>query len=156
MDKPSEARPDTGPEFEPSIVAFTCAWCGYPSAVLAGVNRIEYPAGVRILRVMCAGMVEPSYIMKAFEYGADGVIIIGCLMDHCHYMVGNKRAQERVDMLRKLLDMTGLDSRRLRAEWITASERVKFAKVMRDFSDELKSLGPNPVTVTSSGQKDAP
>jgi coenzyme F420-reducing hydrogenase delta subunit len=126
-------------------VAFTCAWCGYPSAVLAGVNRIEYPPGVMIVRVMCSGMIEPPYIMKAFEYGADGVIIVGCQMDNCHYMVGNKRAQERADMMRSLLDQMGLGAGRLRTEWINASERRRFALAMNDFSGELQALGPNPL-----------
>ena len=132
-------------DFEPSIIAFTCQWCGYPSAVLAGVNRIEYPPGVNIVRVMCTGMIEPSYILRALEYGADGVVIVGCQMENCHYTVGNKRAQERVDTLRPLLDMMGLGADRLRTEWINASERVKFAKAMQEFSDRLRTLGPNPL-----------
>ncbi|MEM2869167.1 MAG: hydrogenase iron-sulfur subunit [Thermoplasmata archaeon] len=132
--------------FEPSIVAFTCAWCGYPSAVLAGVNRIEYPPGVMIIRVMCSGMVEPAYIMKAFEYGADGVIIVGCQMDNCHYMVGNKRAEERAAMMRELLDLLGIGSARLRTEWINASQRVEFARAMNEFSARLRELGPGPVS----------
>ena len=75
--------------FEPEIIAFTCTWCGYPSANLAGVNKIEYPPNVKIIRVMCSGSVESAIIMDAFERGADGVIIIGCLMDNCHYVTGN-------------------------------------------------------------------
>jgi len=137
--------------FEPSIIAFTCAWCGYPSAVLAGVNRIEYPAGVNIVRVMCTGMIEPSYVMRALEYGADGVVIVGCLMENCHYKVGNKRAQERADMLGPLLDMMGLRAGRLRTEWINASERVKFAAAMNEFSAKLKKLGPNPLGNRGNG-----
>lgn len=140
--------------FEPTIIAFACAWCGYPSAVLAGVNRIAYPPGVKIVRVMCSGMVDPSLILKAFELGADGVIIVGCLMDNCHYIVGNKHAQERVERLRHLLDIIGLGSRRLRAEWINASERVRFAQVMNEFSDQLRMLGQNPVRTCDVPRKD--
>jgi len=132
-------------QFEPKIVAFTCTWCGYPSASLAGVNKVEYPANIRIVRVMCSGSVEPSVIMDAFENGADGVIIIGCLMDNCHYVAGNKYAQERVDALKKLFDIMGLDSRRLRTEWINASERTKFAKTVSEFVEEMRALGPNPI-----------
>ena len=142
-------------DFEPSIIAFTCAWCGYPSAVLAGVNRIEYPPGVNIVRVMCTGMIEPSYVMRALEYGADGVVIVGCLMENCHYMVGNKRAQERADMLRPLLDMMGLGAGRLRTEWMNASERVRFAEAMKDFSASLKALGPNPLGRCGDGGQPA-
>ncbi|HEX9908344.1 MAG TPA: hydrogenase iron-sulfur subunit [Thermoplasmata archaeon] len=128
--------------FEPKIIAFTCTWCGYPSASLAGVNKIEYPPNIRIVRVMCSGSVEPAVIMDAFENGADGVIVIGCLLDNCHYVSGNKKAQERVDALKKLFDVMGLDSRRLRTEWINASERAKFAKSVTDFVDEVRELGP--------------
>jgi F420-non-reducing hydrogenase iron-sulfur subunit len=109
------------------------------------VNRIEYPPGVNIVRVMCTGMIEPSYVMRALEYGADGVVIVGCQMENCHYTVGNKRAQERAQMLWPLLDMMGLGAGRLRTEWINASERVKFARAMRDFSEQLGRLGPNPL-----------
>ncbi len=135
----------TDGRFEPKIVAFTCTWCGYPSANLAGVNKIQYPPNVRIVRVMCSGSVEPSVIMDAFEHGADGVIVIGCLIDNCHYVSGNKKAQERVDALKELFDIMGLDSRRLRTEWINASERTKFAKSVTDFVEEVRALGPLPL-----------
>ena len=132
--------------FEPKIIAFTCTWCGYPSANLAGVNKIQYPANIRVVRVMCSGSVEPGVIMDAFEHGADGVIVIGCLIDNCHYVSGNKKAQERVDALKKLFDIVGLDSRRLRTEWINASERTKFAKTVTDFVEEVRALGPLSLT----------
>src|SRR4030042_1545380 len=128
--------------FEPKIVAFTCTWCGYPSANLAGVNKIQYPANIRIVRVMCSGSVEPGVIVDAFEHGADGVMIFGCLMDNCHYVSGNKRAQERMDALKRLFDILGLDSGRLRAEWISASERAKFARTVTEFVDDVRALGP--------------
>jgi Fe-S oxidoreductase/coenzyme F420-reducing hydrogenase delta subunit len=135
-----------GEKFEPSIIAFTCTWCGYPSANLAGVNKIEYPPNVRIVRVMCSGSVEPGVVMDAFEQGADGVMVIGCLIDSCHYVSGNKKAQDRIDALKKLFDLMGLDSRRLRTEWINASERVKFAKTAREFVEEVRALGPIPLS----------
>lgn len=128
--------------FDPKIIAFACTWCGYPSANLAGVNKIQYPQNVSIVRVMCSGSVEPAAIMDAFEHGADGVMVIGCLMDNCHYVSGNKKAQERMDALKKLLDVTGLDSRRIRTEWINASERAKFAKTVKEFTEEVRALGP--------------
>jgi Fe-S oxidoreductase/coenzyme F420-reducing hydrogenase delta subunit len=132
-------------KFEPKIIAFTCTWCGYPSASLAGVNKIEYPPNISIVRVMCSGSVEPGVIMDAFENGADGIMVIGCLMDNCHYVSGNKKAQERVDALKKLFDIMGLDSKRLRTEWISASERTKFAKTANEFVEEVRSLGPTPI-----------
>lgn len=132
-------------KFEPRVIAFACTWCGYPSASLAGVNKIEYPPNVTVIRVMCSGSVEPSAIMDAFEHGTDGVMVIGCLMDNCHYVSGNKKAQERIDALKKLFDIMGLDSRRLRAEWINASERVRFAKTVTEFVEEVRALGPSPL-----------
>ncbi len=144
---------ETKGAFEPEIVAFTCTWCGYPSANLAGVNKIEYPPNVKIVRVMCSGSVEPGIIMDAFEHGAHGVIIIGCLMDNCHYVSGNKKAEERVEALKELFDVMGLDSRRLRTEWINASERTKFAKAVRDFVDEVRELGPIPLKTTAAKEK---
>ena len=128
--------------FEPIIIAFTCTWCGYPSASLAGVNKVEYPPNIRIVRVMCTGSVEPGVIIDAFEHGADGVIVIGCLMDNCHYVSGNKKAQERVDALKKLFDIMGLDGKRLRTEWINASERAKFAKTVNEFVEDVRELRP--------------
>ena len=134
-----------GADFEPEIIAFTCTWCGYPSANLAGVNKIEYPPNVKIIRVMCSGSVEPGVIMDAFEHGAHGVIVIGCLMDNCHYVSGNVKAQERIDALKELFDIVGLDSRRLRTEWINASERTKFAKAVNEFVEDVRALGPIPM-----------
>lgn len=137
-----------GGVFEPEIIAFTCTWCGYPSANLAGINKIEYPPNVKIIRVMCSGSVESGIIMDAFERGAHGVIIIGCLMDNCHYVSGNEKAEERVEALKELFDVMGLDSRRLRTEWINASERTKFAKAVNEFVEEVRALGPLPLDET--------
>jgi Fe-S oxidoreductase/coenzyme F420-reducing hydrogenase delta subunit len=140
-------------KFEPKIIAFTCTWCGYPSASMAGVNKIEYPPNVTVVRVMCSGSVEPGVIVDAFEHGADGVMVFGCLMDNCHYVSGNKRAQERVDALKRLFDILGLDSRRLRAEWISASERAKFARTVTEFVDEVRALGPIPINRTKKAKQ---
>jgi len=142
--------------YQPKIVAFACTWCGYPSASLAGVNKMQYPPNVSIIRVMCTGSVEPGVIMDAFENGADGVMVFGCLIDSCHYVSGNKKAQERIDAMKKLFDVMGLDSRRLRTEWLSASERVKFVQSVREFVEEVKSLGPLPVARVKSIRKEKP
>jgi heterodisulfide reductase subunit D len=141
-------------KFEPKIIAFTCTWCGYPSASLAGVNKVEYPPNIRIVRVMCSGSVESGVIMDAFEHGADGVIVIGCLMDNCHYVSGNKKAQDRVDALKRLFDIVGLDSKRIRTEWINASERAKFAQAVTEFVEEVRALGPLPLELAKKVKKD--
>lgn len=132
-------------QFEPRIVAFCCNWCSYVGADLAGVSRYQYPPGVRIVRVMCSGRVEPVFIFDAFESGADGVIVTGCPPGDCHYVSGNLDAEQRVEKTRKALEYLGLGAKRLRLEWISASEGMKFAEVMREFTEEIKELGPLPL-----------
>lgn len=132
-------------EFEPTVVAFTCNWCGYPAAKLTGAQSIDYPPGVKLVRVMCTGRVDPAMIMKAFEYGADGVAVVGCRIEECHYLEGNKKAEERVEALKKLLDYIGLGEQRLEAEFLRAAETTKFAGLMNRMVENIESLGPNPM-----------
>jgi Fe-S oxidoreductase/coenzyme F420-reducing hydrogenase delta subunit len=135
--------------FEPEIIAFTCNWCAYAGADYAGVSRIQYPANVRIIRVMCSGRVEPYFILKAFEEGADGVLVGGCHEADCHYISGNLKARERVQSTGELLDLLGLGSERLRIKWVNANEGEAFAQEISDFSKELSELGPNPMKNTA-------
>jgi F420-non-reducing hydrogenase iron-sulfur subunit len=136
-------------DFEPRIVAFCCNWCSYAGADLAGVSRFQYPPNARIVRVMCSGRVEPQFILRAFELGADGVLVTGCHIGDCHYISGNEKAQKKVEATKELIDQLGLDGRRLRLEWISASEGSKFAATMKDFTEDLKVLGPNPLRGSS-------
>ena len=131
-------------EFEPKIIAFTCNWCSYAAADLAGTSRIGYPPNVEIIRVMCTGMVDPIYVLRAFEMGADGVLIAGCHPGDCHYISGNLRAEERVEILKRLLHTVGLENERLRLEWCSAAEGGKFAETIKGFVAQLKELGPSP------------
>ncbi|MDF2956004.1 MAG: Coenzyme F420-reducing hydrogenase [Candidatus Alkanophagales archaeon MCA70_species_2] len=128
--------------FEPKIVAFCCNWCSYAGADLAGVSRFQYPTNVRIIRVMCSGRVEPSFILESFKNGADGVLVAGCHIGDCHYQTGNLKAEERVKRTKKALELLGIESERLRLEWISASEGQKFANVVREFTETVKTLGP--------------
>jgi F420-non-reducing hydrogenase iron-sulfur subunit len=132
-------------DFEPRIVAFCCNWCSYAGADLAGVSRFQYPPNARIVRVMCSGRVEPQFILRAFELGADGVLVTGCHIGDCHYISGNEKAQKKVEATKELIDQLGLDGRRLHLEWISASEGSKFAATMKDFAEDLKALGPSPL-----------
>lgn len=132
-------------EFSPRIVAFCCNWCSYVGADLAGTSRLQYPPNIRIIKVMCSGQVFPSYILKALELGADGVMVAGCHIGDCHYVSGNKMAEERIKMLSGVMTNLGLDTRRVRLEWISASEGVKFAKTAKEFVEEIIKLGPNPL-----------
>ena len=129
-------------EWDSKIVAFCCNWCSYAGADLAGVSRMQYPANARVIRVMCTGRLEPEFILRAFELGADGVLVAGCHIGDCHYVSGNEKAEEKIAMTAELLDVLGIDRKRLRLEWISASEGRKFADTMKDFVDRLKELGP--------------
>jgi F420-non-reducing hydrogenase iron-sulfur subunit len=130
--------------FQPQIVAFTCNWCSYAAADLAGTSRIQYPPNVRIIRVMCSGMVDPMYVLRAFESGFDGVLVAGCHMGDCHYISGNVKAEDRIAKLRRLLHTLGLDDERLRLEWISAAEGGGFAETIKELVGQLKELGPSP------------
>ncbi|MBN2586389.1 MAG: hydrogenase iron-sulfur subunit [Candidatus Fermentibacteraceae bacterium] len=128
--------------FEPRIVCFLCTWCTSAGADLAGTSRLQYrPNGVNI-KFMCSSRVDPEHVLWAFREGADGVLIGGCHPGDCHYQDGNYRTQARVSLLYRLLDDFGIDRARLRLEWISAAEGTKFAAVMNEFTEELRSLGP--------------
>ncbi|RLF41334.1 MAG: methyl-viologen-reducing hydrogenase subunit delta, partial [Thermoplasmata archaeon] len=124
--------------FEPKIVAMLCNWCSYAGADLAGVSRFQYPPTTRVIRVMCSTRVEPSFVLKSFLNGADGVLVGGCHLGDCHYVTGNYYTIGKMNMARKLLKYAGIDEKRLRLEWVSASEGEKFASVVTDFTGELK------------------
>jgi len=132
-------------EFEPKIVGFLCNWCSYAGADLAGVSRIQYPPTLRIVRVMCSGRVDPIFIIEAFRNGADGVLVAGCHPGDCHYLAGNYKAQRRVALLKRLLDQYGIEPERLKLEWVSASEGDRFAKVVKEMTEEIRKLGPSPL-----------
>jgi len=137
-----EMEPDT--EYEPRLVAFCCNWCSYAGADLAGVTRIQYPHNVRIVRVMCSGMVHPNMVMDSLMNGADGVLICGCHIGDCHYLTGNERTKTRAESIALMLQDFGLEPERFRLEWVSASEGIRFAEVMKSMVDDLKKLGPSP------------
>ncbi len=133
-------------EYEPKLVGFLCNWCSYAGADLAGVSRFQYPPNLRVIRVMCSGRVHPAHILEAFRDGADGVLVAGChIPTDCHYISGNFKAQRRVAMVKKLMEQLGIEPERLRLEWISAAEGEKFAKTIREMTEDLKRLGPSPV-----------
>ncbi len=130
-----------GDHFEPRIVGFLCNWCSYTGADLAGTSRMKSAPNLRIVRVMCSGRVDPSFILRAFQLGADGVLVAGCHPGDCHYQEGNFKALRRMTFLKRLLKELGIDERRLRLEWISASEGEKFAKVSSEFTEQVRALG---------------
>jgi F420-non-reducing hydrogenase iron-sulfur subunit len=131
-------------DFEPLIIGFCCNWCSYAGADLAGTSRYEYPPNIRIIRVMCTQMIPPWLVVDALTKGADGVLITGCHPGDCHYIDGNLKAQRRVDALDVMLQDMGLEPERLKLEWVSAGEGEKFARVVQDFTDDVRKLGPNP------------
>jgi len=133
-------------EFEPKIIGFLCNWCSYAGADLAGVSRIQYPSNIRIIRVMCSGRIDPTFILEALKDGADGVLVAGChLPSDCHYISGNFKTLRRITLLKKVLQDFGIEPERVRLEWVSASEGDKFAAIVRDMVEEIKKFGPNPL-----------
>jgi F420-non-reducing hydrogenase iron-sulfur subunit len=133
-----------GEAFEPLIVSFCCNWCSYAGADLAGVSRLQYPPNIRIIRVMCSGMVHPNLVIDALTKGADGVLICGCHPGDCHYKEGNLKAEKRAEAITLMLEDFGLEEERFRLEWVSASEGPRFAQVAREFTKKIKELGPSP------------
>ncbi len=129
-------------EFEPKIIAFLCNWCSYAGADLAGTSRIQYAPNVRVIRVMCSGRVDPTFVIKALRAGADGVLIGGCHFGDCHYIEGNYKAARRVALLKKMLGQLGIEEERVWLEWISAAEGSRFAQVINNITAKVKELGP--------------
>jgi len=137
--------------FEPTIIGFLCNWCSYAGADLAGGSRRQYPANVLPVRVMCSGTVSPLHILKAFQTGADGVLVTGCHIGECHYLKGNYMTAKRLPVVKELLGFIGISPERLRLEWVSASEGEKFASVVAEFTEQIRSLGPSPMKGTKNG-----
>ncbi len=128
--------------FEPRIIAFLCNWCTYAGADLAGTSRMQYPPNTRTIRVMCSGAVDPTLVLEAFRDGADAVLIGGCHPGDCHYQSGNYKTQKRVFLLKGLMRQLGIEDERLRLEWISAAEGAKFADTVREYTEQIRALGP--------------
>lgn len=129
--------------YEPLIVAFCCNWCSYAGADLAGTSRMSYPPNVRVIRVPCSSRVNPSFIIRAFQRGADGVLVAGCHPGDCHYHSGNYYTRRRFTVLRRMLEYLGIEPERFQVRWISGSEGAKFAAVMNQLTEDIRKLGPN-------------
>ncbi len=138
-------------EFEPSIAAFLCNWCSYAGADLAGTSRMKYPPNVLSIRVMCSGRVDTLFVLEALRKGADGVLIAGCHPGDCHYQTGNYKMRRKAILLKKMVEQFAIDPRRIRFEFVSASEGQKFAAVVTEFVDELKKIGPSPLKKAGKG-----
>ena len=134
---------DQKKEFKPLIMAFCCNWCSYAGADLAGTGRLSYPAQVKIVKVPCSCRVNPLFVLRAFQKGADGVIVCGCHPGDCHYSTGNYYTRRRITLLYSLLDYLGVEKGRTRLEWVSAAEGAKFANTMNEFAATIRELGEN-------------
>jgi F420-non-reducing hydrogenase iron-sulfur subunit len=132
----------------PTIVAFLCNWCSYTGADLAGTSRMKYNSNVRVIRVMCSGRIGPTFVLKAFREGADGVLICGCHPGDCHYHEGNYKCLRRFHLLQKYVSQMGMDKDRIRLEWISASEGKEFAELVNEFAAKIKEIGKSKVKKT--------
>ncbi len=139
--------------WNPRLVVFACNWCSYAGADTAGVARIQHPPHFRMIRVMCSGRIQPGFVLRAFEHGADGVVVSGCHLGDCHYVFGNERAVEQFEKTRNVVRLLGLEDGRLRLEWISAAEGARFAEVISEFTAQVRALGPSPLG--KSGQRSA-
>jgi F420-non-reducing hydrogenase iron-sulfur subunit len=128
--------------FEPLIVGFTCNWCSYRAADLAGMSRLKYPPNVRLVRLMCSGRLDPEFVLKALSGGADGVLITGCHPGECHYLEQNYKALRRYLLLRRTLEQFGIEPGRVKLVWASAAEGVRFANEVTKFVEEVRALGP--------------
>ena len=128
--------------FEPKIVAFVCTYCTYAGADLAGTSRLKYPPNVRIVRLPCTGRMSPMFILKAFQKGADGVLVSGCHPGDCHFDHGNYHARRRWTAFNALLHFTGVPEERVKFSWISAAEGIKFAELIDSITEEIRQAGP--------------
>ena len=139
-------KSQSGNAFDPKILVFACDWCSYAGADNAGINRIQYSPEFRVIRVMCSGRVHPAFILDAFQKGADGVMVSGCHFGDCHYIFGNYKAVEQFEKTKKILHLLGLEDKRLRLEWVSAAEGVRWAEVINEFVADIHKLGQSPIT----------
>ena len=144
----------TSKAWNPRLVVFACNWCSYAGADTAGVSRIQHQPHFRMIRVMCSGRIQPGFVLRAFEKGADGVLVSGCHFGDCHYVFGNERAVEQFDKTKSVVKMLGLEEGRLRLEWISAAEGARFAQIIDEFIEQLRVLGPSPLAARGSRADD--
>lgn len=135
----------SGGSWNPRILVFACNWCSYAGADTAGVSRIEHQPHFRTIRVMCSGRVEPSWVLRALEKGADGVLVSGCHFGDCHYIFGNHKAVEQFEKTMRIVRLLGIEEGRVRLEWISAAEGARFAQVIDEFTEQVRALGPSPL-----------
>jgi len=142
IDKRTEEVTEASNEWQPTILGILCNWCSYAGADLAGSARLHYPETIRIIRVPCSGRVDPMFVLKGFQKGFDGVMVLGCHPGDCHYSKGNYYARRRIALVQSLLNSLGIPEERFHFEWVSASEGNRFAQLVTEFTEQIKALGP--------------
>ncbi len=137
--------------WEPKIIAFLCNWCSYAGADLAGTSRIQYAPNIRVIRVPCSGRINPLFILKALQTGADGVLVSGCHPGDCHYQTGNYLARRKSATFKSLLEFLGIEEGRIHFSWVSAAEGAKFSNVVDEITQTVKRLGPAKRLVKTNG-----
>lgn len=132
----------TNDNFEPTIIGFTCNWCSYRAADMAGTARIKYSPNVRLIRLMCSGRLDPTFVFKAFANGADAVLVTGCHPGDCHYVEQNYKALRRYALLKRVLAQMGIAPERIKLLWASAAEGALFAAEINKYVEEVRALGP--------------
>lgn len=144
----TETKPDYKPEklkeWKPFIMGIFCNWCSFAGADQAGTSRMQRPANLRIMRVMCSGRVQPQWILEALKQGADGVLVCGCHIGDCHYVEGNFKTVRRMPVLFTMIEQFGIDPKRVKFEFVSASEGAELTEIVKEFSEELEEIGPGP------------
>jgi coenzyme F420-reducing hydrogenase delta subunit len=141
MTEASDAK-QTSQEWEPRITVFLCSWCAAAAADLAGTSKLDYPSGARIIKVPCVARINPLYIIKTLQQGADGVLAVGCHPGDCHYISGNLVQRRKFTVVKKFLDNLGIDPNRVQFAWVTASEGTRFAGLINQMVQDIKESGP--------------
>ena len=140
--KDGAGQPEAATSWEPRVVAFICNWCTYTGADLAGTSRMKYPPNVRVIKIPCTGRFDPLFMIKAFERGADGVLVSGCHPGDCHYTAGNYNARRKYTVFKSLLETLGMDMDRIWFSWISASEGGKWVETIQKFTEVIRGKGP--------------
>lgn len=133
------------------IIAFCCSWCSYAAADLAGISRLQYPGSIRIIRVMCSGMVHPDMVLQALAKGADGVMIVGCHLGECHYISGNEMALARSEVIADALEDMGYEPERFELAWVSSAEPERLVEIFRRMHDNLTQLRGDALTDHAAG-----
>jgi len=131
-------------EWDPFILGIFCNWCSYAGADQAGTSRMQRPPNLRIIRIMCSGRLDPTFVLEGLRRGADAILLCGCHIGDCHYVEGNYKTVRKIPLIKKLVEQMGLNPKRVRFEFISASEGAELTELVKEYVEEIKKLGPSP------------